>query len=309
MNNRFNQQSGTIRGIIFLLTAVLLFAIQDVIIKGMSSSYALLEIVVIRSCFSMVIVLGILYFQESWSALRSKNWKLQFWRGMWMFSAYLFFFMGLAALPFSTVTALFFSNPLFMTALSVLILGEKVGWPRWLAILVGFVGVIVIIQPTSDSFDFASLFILIAAVAYAMSMITTRKIKDSGTSIAVYTTVIYLTSAIILSPLFASLDLGTHPSFAFLTKAWTIPLAWDIFLIFVTSLCWGSGMVLLSAAYRDTAVSTLAPFEYFAVFFGILLGFLIWGERLTIEMILGVALIVSSGLFILYRENQIPEES
>ena len=108
------------------------------------------------------------------------------------------------------------------------------------------------------------------------------------------------------SPLFAAFTLPTeHPSFQFLSMAWNRPVPLDLLLIFFISLCWGISMVLLSSAYRSTPVATLAPFEYFSIIYGILFGYLIWQEIPTPTMLVGVILIVGSGLFIIYRERQL----
>ena len=300
------RQNSTLRGISLLLLAMLIFSIQDIIVKLISSDYALLEIVIIRSIFALPFVLLILRFNGGMAKLRTESLHLHLLRGFVMFLAYTFFFLGLAALPYSLSVALFFAGPLFITALSVPLLGEKVGWRRWLAVLVGFGGVIMISRPGAASFDPAAIFAVAAALAYAISIILTRKMDDSAPVMAVYTTGVYLTLALIFSPIFASLDFNsTHPSLVFLTKAWTVPLLKDVLLIFIISLCWGTGMVSLSAAYRDTAVATLAPFEYFTIFYGIVFGFIIWQEVPSLLMMVGVALIVGSGLFIIYRENRI----
>lgn len=302
------RQSSALRGIFLLLVAMLIFSIQDIIVKLISSDYALLEIVVIRSIFALPFVLLVLHFNGGMAMLRTESLHLHLLRGFSLFLAYTFFFLGLAALPYSLSVALFFAGPLFITALSVPLLGERVGWRRWLAVLIGFGGVVTVIQPGAAGFDPAAIFAVAAALVYAISIILTRKMNDSAPAMAVYTTLCYLTLALIFSPVFASFDFNsTHPSLIFLTKTWTFPLLKDVLLIFIISLCWGTGMVLLSAAYRDTPVATLAPFEYFAIFYGIIFGFIIWREVPSLLMMVGVALIVSSGLFIIYRENRLTE--
>lgn len=299
-------QNSNLRGILLLLSAIFVFSIQDVIVKLMSSDYSLFEIVFIRTIFSLGIVLLILRQDGGLPTLKTKTPLLHFVRGFMMFMAYTFFFMALAALPYSLTVALFFSGPLFITALSVPLLGEEVGWPRWLAVLVGFGGVMIIVRPGGEAFDPATIFAISAAFCYAISIILTRKMVDKATSMATYTTAVYFIAAAIFSPIFASLDFGSsHPSIQFLTKAWTMPLPRDILFIFFIAVCWGVGMVLLSAAYRGTAVAVIAPFEYFSIFYGILFGFIFWRELPTLLMLIGIALIVGSGLFIIYRENRV----
>lgn len=294
------------RSIILLLIAFLLFSIQDVVIKLLSDNYALMQIVLIRTLFTLPIVFTILHFNGGLPTLRTSALKLQVIRGLAMFLAYIFFYMALSTLPFSLHIALFFASPLFITALSAPLLKEQVGWQRWLAVLVGFGGVLVIIDPRGANFEPATLFTLGSALMYAISIITTRKLADSATSITVYTALVYLAGALIMSPIFASIDSSiAHPSIAFLTMAWPIPLLKDVLLILLISIFWGTGMVMLSSAYRETAVATLAPFEYFTILYGIVLGFIFWRELPTPTMLVGLVLIVGSGLFIIYRENRV----
>lgn len=304
-NTNQNKQSGSIRGILFLLTAVFIFNVQDVIIKFMSSDYAVLQIVLIRSLFALPIVFLILHFNGGPATLTTDQLSLQFLRGCVMFLAYIFFFLALAALPYSLTLGIFFSGPLFITALSVPLLKEVVGWRRWLAVLVGFGGVLIVINPGGASFNPATLLALASAVAYALSIILTRKLKSSAPAMAVYTTGVYLLAALLLSPVFTNMQIDSaHPSLLFLLKAWSMPLPKDIFLIFVISLCWGTGMVLISEAYRSSEVALLAPFEYFAIFYGLIFGYIFWHEIPTPMMLAGVGIIVCSGLFIIYRENR-----
>ena len=293
------------RGILLLLTAFFIFSIQDVIIKTMSGSYALLQIVLIRTTFTIPIVLTVLRFNGGLKALRTRTPGLQLWRGIAMLFAYIFFFMALATLPFSTNQALFFSSPLFITALSAPLLKEEVGWRRWLAVIVGFIGVLIIVRPDGASFEIATIFAIAAALTYALSIIATRKLDDNGAVTTVYTTAAYLTGALILHPIFSLIETSSaHPSIEFLTRDWPSMPARDIATIAVLALIWGLGMFLLSTAYNTTAVATLAPIEYASVGYGILFGFIFWQEIPTATMLIGLTLIVGSGLFIIYRENR-----
>ena len=298
--------SSSLRGISLLLTAFFIFSVQDVIIKLMSNEFALLQIVLIRTVFTIPILLALLHFDGGIRIPKTEKLALQIWRGFMMFSAYLFYFLALAALPFSLTLAVFFSAPLFIAALSVPMLGETVGWRRWSAIFVGFIGVLIIIQPWGESFNPATIFAILAALAYAISIILTRKQDESGLSTTFYTTAVYLAASLIFSPIFAALNLGvSNPSIEFLTKRWPVPTMADIFIIVGLAFCWGIGMVLLSGAYRGTAVAILAPFEYFSILYGIIFGFIFWQEIPTFETIIGLIFIVGSGLFIIYRENQV----
>lgn len=150
----------------------------------MSSHYATLEIVVIQSSFTVPIVLAIAHFNGGLAQLRTKHLTLELLRGIMMFCSYICFLLALAALPYNTVITLYFSGPLFMTLLSVPLLGESVGWRRWMAVLVGFCGVFIIIRPDVDSFDFAAMLPVASAFMYAVGIIWTRKLNDSAPAMA-----------------------------------------------------------------------------------------------------------------------------
>lgn len=302
--------SSAIRGIALLLIAFIIFTVQDVIVKLISGDYALLQIVLIRTLFTLPIVFGILYFNGGFRLLRTNTLGMELLRGAAMFFAYVFFFMALTALPYATNQAIFFSGPLFMTMLSIPMLGEAVGWRRWLAVVFGFVGVLIVVDPRGANYDPATLYALAAALCYAFSIVATRKMDDSAPVITVYTAGVYLLGALILSPILATLDsTSAHPSIEFLMRAWPPVPARDVLLIAGLAVCWGTGMVLLSTAYSITPVAVLAPFEYFGIVYGLIAGFLIWRDVPTLQMVIGMVLIVVSGLFILYRENQADKET
>ena len=299
--------NSTLRGVFLLLTAMFIFTIQDSIIKLMSGDYPLLQIVLIRSLFSIPIILLILQYNGGIQQLReTKEIGGHIWRGASMFSAYAFYYLGLAALPFNLHLVIFFASPLFITALSVPLLQEQVGWRRWAAVSAGFIGVIIIIQPNNGRFEPAVLLSLASAFMYALSIIQTRKIKDSAAKMSAYTAVVYISMAALLAPVFSSIDVNhlAHPSLTFLTQAWQAMPVMDWLLLLLLSVFWGVGLTMLSKAYQLSHVSILAPFEYFAIFFGIIVGFLIWREIPTAVTLIGLIFIVGSGLYIVYRENQ-----
>lgn len=304
--HKFQKQgTSTVRSIFLLMVAFFLFSIQDAIIKVFSDRYALMQVVIIRTLFTIPIVYILLRQSGGLAQLRTNALRTQLIRGFAMFAAYIFFYMALAAMPFSLMLAIFFSGPLFITALSVPMLKEHVGWRRWSAVLVGFIGVLITINPTGSNFEPASLFAVASALMYAISIISTRKLEDSPQAITAYTTLCYMTGALVLSPIFVGMDTSSaHPSVQFLTMRWPMPLMSDVLLIALIAVIWGVGMVMLSSAYRNTDVAILAPFEYFGIVYGIVFGYFFWQEIPTVNMLIGTVFIVGSGLFIIYRENQ-----
>jgi drug/metabolite transporter (DMT)-like permease len=154
--------------------------------------------------------------------------------------------MGLAALPLAEVSSIRNSAPLMIALLSVVLLGEKVGPRRWFALIVGFIGVLLIVRPGSASFNMGSIFVLIATIFYALNVILTRKLQttDSSATMAYYSTFVYLLAAFILAPItiFVGEIPDAHPSVAFLFRTWATPTLLDLSIMAGLGLVWAAGM-------------------------------------------------------------------
>lgn len=300
--------SDNVKGIGFLVLAMLIFSLQDIAIKWIGGDYPVLEIVIVRNLVALpcTLVLFRLEGQSGWPT--TQRHKLEYFRGFLLFLSFTFYMMGLAAIPLADVGAIRNSAPLIITFLSVVWLGEKVGPRRWLTLLIGFIGVLLIIRPGATTFNMGSVFILLTTLTYALNVMVTRQLRttDSSATMAYYSTLVYLVAAIVLTPL--SLFVGeipeAHPSIAFLLRAWTTPTLLDLVIMAGLGLIWASGMYLIARAYSLAEASTAAPFEYVALLFSIFWGFAIWREIPTRVTWIGAFLTVASGLYILYRERQ-----
>ena len=220
----------------------------------------------------------------------------------------LFFFLGLAALPLANVVALFFVAPLLITALSVPLLGEKVGVQRWSAVGVGLAGVIIMLRPGTGLFQPAMLLPLGAAVSYAMLHMMTRRMggTESTLTMTVYNQIIFAAVSLIIG-----LGLGngafateSDPSLAFLLRAWQVPALADIGIFLVLGICSTMGGLLISQAYRQCPAAIVAPFEYVAMPLAIVSGLVIFGEWPEPFAWIGIALICGAGLFVVWRETR-----
>ena len=216
--------------------------------------------------------------------------------------------MGIAALPLAEVAAIRNSGPLMITLLSVLILQEKVGPRRWVALAIGFLGVLLIVRPGSATFNLGSIFVLISVLFYALSVIFTSKLQttDSSATMAYYSSVVYLLAAIVLLPL--AILVGeipnAHPSIAFLLRAWTTPTLLDWGIMSGLGLAWAGGMYFFARAYTTAPASVIAPFEYTSLLINVMWDFLLWQMVPTLLTWAGAFLTIFSGLYILYREQR-----
>ena len=300
--------NSNIKGIIFLVLAALVISIQNIAIKWIGGDYSALEIVAFRSLVALPATLIFYRYEGQRGLPKTQNLKLQYFRGLLLFLSYTTFMMGLAALPLADIEAIRFSAPLMITLLSVFMLGEKVGPRRWVALMVGFLGVLLIVKPGSANFNLGSVFILLSVLFYALMVILTRKLKsnDSSATMSYFSSQVYLLLALLLAPLpFIVGELSNpHPSIAFVLRAWSMPSLVDFLIMSGLGLIWAVWIYLMSRAYSLAEASVVAPFEYVSLPINIMWGFLIWGDIPTWVTIAGAFLTLSSGLYVLYREQR-----
>jgi drug/metabolite transporter (DMT)-like permease len=300
--------SDNVKGIGFLVLAIFILSLQDIAIKWIGGDYPVLEIVIFRNLVALPCTLVLFRLEGGRGRPRTQRPKLEYVRGLLLFLSFTTYMMGLAALPLADVAAIRNSAPLFITFLSVVMLGEQVGPRRWLALIVGFMGVLLIIRPGAATFNLGSIFVLLATLFYALNVMITRRLRttDSSATMAYYSTLVYLLAALVLAPLviFIGEIPDAHPSIAFLFRPWAIPTPLDLLIMAGLGLIWASGMYLVARAYSLAQASVAAPFEYAALLFSVLWGFLFWQEIPTWATWAGAFLTISSGLYILYRERR-----
>lgn len=299
----------SLRGILCVLTAGATFSTSDMMIKTLSGAYPLHQIVFIRAIIALMIILGLFMpLEGGYHNLRTTRWKLHVFRGGCVVIANMSFFVGVAVLPLAEATAIFFVAPLFITALSVPFLGEKVGVRRWLSVMVGLVGVVIVIRPGSDVFQYAALAPVLAAFAYAFMQITARKL--GGTERA-STMAFYVQVTFVLVCATSGLTLGDgrfaetvdSPSLLFLLRAWTVPSQFDGGVMLAVGVLSAFGSYLISQGYRLAEATTAAPFEYIVLPMAIVWGVIIFDDWPDAIALLGILLIVASGLYAFWREN------
>jgi len=290
--------------IALLATGVTVFVIQDVIVKSLSGAYPVHQMLFIRSVTGLLPLLVFGWLRHGAAAFRVRTAAVA--RGTVHFVSYTVYYLALAALPLAEVSTLYYAAPLFITALSVPFLGEAVGWRRWLAVLVGFAGVVIVLRPGAAPVDPAMLLALGSALLYAVSMLITRK---AGGDIPAVGFVLH--SMVILSLLAAvsglvigdgRFDEGGHASAAFLLRAWSWPGWGDLGLLAATGPISALAFMLLTQAYRIAPASLVTPFEYSSLPVAVLFGFLFFGDLPAGHTWAGLAFIVGAGLYIVHRE-------
>ncbi|MBI5297607.1 MAG: DMT family transporter [Chloroflexi bacterium] len=302
------KNTSNLKGIGFLLLAMLIGSLQAVAVKWIGGNYSVLELVTVRSLVALPITFLFFRLEGKKGLPTTSQPKLQVVRGIFLFLSYTTYMMGLAALPLADIEAIRFSGPMMITILSVFMLSEKVELRRWLALIVGFAGILLIVRPGSTNFNAGSLFVLISVLFYALTVILTRKMKatDSSATMAYFSSWVYLIAAFITSPLAAAVGEvpNAHPSIVFLFHAWSMPTALDLFIMSGLGLVWAGWMYFMTRAYSTAQASVIAPFEYASLPISIMWGFALWHEIPAGMTIAGAVLTLLSGLYILVQEQK-----
>lgn len=296
-------------GIVCIVVAMLMLSLQDSVIKWLGATYALHEIVLSRSVIAAALTLIVLAASSRMGDLRTRRWSLHLTRGLLLVATNSFFFLALVAMPLAEAVAMFFVAPLFITILSAVVLREPVGRRRLAAVLIGFAGIVIMVRPGSGLFGYTALSPVAAAATYAVMQILTRRLgaTDSAAALAFYVQAVFIVVGIAMwlavgDGRFAGSD---DPSLDFLLRRWRMPTGVDLLLFGLVGLLIAVASVLLFQAYRITEAATIAPFEYIALPFATLWGFLIWGDVPDALALLGMTLIVGSGVFIVLRSEQL----
>ncbi|MBP2311026.1 DMT family transporter [Azospirillum soli] len=282
------QTDDTRQAIGCFLLAILLFAGMDTLIKYLSAGYPVAQLMFVRSAVAVLLVGGISIARGGWSGMRTRRPLAHVWRAFAGLLSMGCFFYAFKHLPLAEVYVLSFAGPLFITALSMPLLGEPVGWRRWAAVLVGFGGVVVMARPEADAPLLPVLVGLAAAFFYALAMIAVRGLSrtESNTAIVVY---LLLTTTVVSG-------IAAVP-------VWQAPGLADAGLMLLVGTLGAGAQVLMTQAFRLAPAAVVAPFEYTGMIWATLFGFLVFGDVPTPTVLTGAGVIIASGLYILHRET------
>lgn len=292
----FGPQSPTYRAILVLLFGILLLDSMGALVKSLLADYSAPELSAYRNVIGMVPSLVMLMlsgaFRGGAKRMVIRQWPLALSRGLFVALAQLCYYFALSHLEFATVAALTYTMSLFVVALSVPVLGERVGPFRWTAVLLGFAGAMWVVRPGSETFSLTAILPLIAALLYALASVTVRLIDRDVPNALLY---LYSASASAVAALIL----------AVLTTGFT-PLhgAFDLVKIIAMGLLGGSGVLCLLISVRLVTPSVLAPFNYFGILTSFSIGWMFFGEAPIQRLFPGVVLIFAAGMLIIWREHQ-----
>lgn len=275
------------RAIVCMLFATALISLNDALVKSLASSYPVGQVLFMRGVLVLPWIVLLAYFLGGVKLLKVKNVRGQALRAVFVVGSSFFFVNGLIHLKLADAIAVTFTGPLFITALAPLALGERVGWRRWLAVLVGFAGVLFIVRPDGGVIHWAVLFPLGAALCGSIRDLITRRISQTETSVAV----LFFTTCTVIAA--SSLTLPF---------AW-VPLGMDDLMIFaISALFVASGQYLMIEAFRHGEAGLVAPLKYSFMIWAVLFGYLLFGELPDGWTVVGTLIVAAASLYVLQRE-------
>lgn len=277
-------------GIALMLGSVVLFMVLNAAVKALGESYPVNQIVFFRNAIALLPVsIAVLSGPTGARVLRTRRPLGHLWRTVIGLSTMCLIFWAYTLLPLADATALNFTSPIFATALSVPLLGERVGIHRWSAVVFGFIGVVVIVDPGAGMMNMGTIVALVAAFGQAVAVSTIRQLSRTEPS---GTIVFYFT---FLTTVFSALTLPF---------SWTPIASWFDFSIFAAAgLSGGIAQLLMTRAYSLAPTPVLSPFNYVSIAIAALVGWLFWAEIPSVHTIVGSCIVIASGLYILYRET------
>jgi drug/metabolite transporter (DMT)-like permease len=283
------------RGIIFMLAAMSLFVINDVFMKLAREAYPAGQSIALRAGIAVVIGFALVFLAREGDRLRLAFRPRVLQRGIIEAFGALTFGWSLGLMPLANLTAINMASPLLIVALAVLLGMERVGWRRVVALAIGFVGVLFVVRPGAESFNAAAIVAVISAILVAGRDLTTRTIGDDVPS-----TVVSLTTTILVGIVAVAYGF---------TEEW-LPI-WRVETIYVAlaAVLVTAGTFFIISAFRRTDVGVISQYRYAIVVFATVLGYAVWGDVPDLYALIGVALIVGSGLYTMHRQRVRPDSN
>ena len=276
------------RGIACMVGAVFVFAVVNALVKWEIALYPLSEVVFFRCIFALVPCFVLVATHGGAAVLRTRRPLAHLSRALVQFLSMCAIFTAFGLMPLADAVSISFSAPLFLTVLSIPILGERVGVYRWGAVLVGFLGVLIMVRPGAGVLEWGAVFALVNAFLSASVTISLRRMSITESSVTLV--VWQVATTVVLSTLL-------------LPFGWVAPTFQDAAIMALVGVASGVGQYMWTQAFRFAPAAVAAPFSYTAMIWAMVLGYLIWGDLPTPALVGGALVVAGSGLYILYRET------
>ena len=273
-------------GFLYMFISICAFSIMDLIVKW-SENYPVGEVLFFRGFFGIIPILFIIPKDKYLNFYKTNRGFLHFKRCLSGLVAIVSIFIALRNLPLATVVSITFAAPIFTTIMSIIFLSEKVGLYRWLAVIVGFVGIIIITEPGFNSLNFYYIYPIIFCLGLSYVAITIRQLS---TTEPVWLIGLYFSISIMVMSLFT------------LFQGWIFPSLKDFLLLSMVGILGGLANLWLTQSYKFSEVSLVTPLKYLALLFAIIFGYIFWNEIPTFKTLIGASLVIISSVIIFRRE-------
>ena len=302
-----NTKNNNTKGILFILFGMAIFSIQDALIKFIYNHSSLYELYFGRTFVAFFLLLIFMFLRKEKLILKTHYPFLTILRVILFFFGFSFFYISLTFMDLATANALFFCCPFFMSIFAKIFLNEKIGVRRWLAIIIGFIGVFIVLNPSLDNFKIINLAPVACALCYAASMIILKITNDKDN---VYSQMSHLYIGALIISLIFFLIMGdgkfnnfSNPSIQFIFREWwTNPeKAWPV--IIAMGFCGSIAFAFVFNAYNIASPSLISLFEYSLILYSIIIGYLLFEEIPTYRTLIGALVIISAGIYIYFREK------
>ena len=298
-----------IKAIFLIIFGMFVFSIQDALIKLISDSINIYVIYISRSIIGLSVILIYCRINNIKLVFKTHYPLVTLLRVTGFFLGFSLYYFSLSKISLPEAVTLFFVSPFFVTISSKFIIGEKVGFYRWAAILVGFCGVYIVLNPNFNAFNIYSLFPIICAFFYALTVVIQKKTsdKDSLFTQIIHTYLSAIFFSIIIYFFINNLTFTPHQliEYNFVLMSWNIPNFYYFFILIIIGFTGVIGFFALFGAYRVGSPSTISPYEYSLIIWTMFFGYFIWNDYLSLKGFAGLSLILFANLFTLYREYQL----
>jgi drug/metabolite transporter (DMT)-like permease len=280
----------TKNGVVVALTGMLLFALNDVMGKWLVSTYSVGQVVLLRSVAALVVLAPFVWWLGWRPLIRVEKPRMQVARAVISTTETMFFYAAVFYLPLADVMTYWLAAPIYIAALSPLLLGEHVGWRRWTAIGIGFLGVVIALRPSAEMFQSpAAAISIVGTCFFAFLLISGRSLRNTPDTVLVFWQNVM---GVVIGGAFSLFD-------------WVTPSPRDFALLSLLGVVAMTAHAMINRSLKLTDASVVAPLQYTLLFWAIVFGFLFFGDIPSVPMAIGALLIVASGLFIFFRETQL----
>jgi drug/metabolite transporter (DMT)-like permease len=277
----------TLLGIGLMLAGVFLFCMNDVMGKWLVSTYSVGQVLLIRSCAALIVLAPIVWRAGRQLFTTMPRPGLQLMRVLLGATEVAMFYWSVVYLPLADAVTYYLAGPIYVTAISAVFLGERVGWQRWTAVLVGFAGVLIALNPSPATFSWPALIALAGSLMYAVLLVTTRVLRGTADLALVST---QIATTLVLGAMLAPLG-------------WVTPSADDLSLLALLGVVAMGALTCINRSLKLAPASVVVPYQYTMILWAVLLGYLVFGDVPQLHVVIGSAVIVAAGLFIFWREQ------